>query len=749
MGISVGIDLGTTNCAVARINPKTGKPEIVLNSEDSPVTPSVIRFLKNGSYICGEEAKNDFELGEPDCVCAFKRNMGKEETCITANGRAYNARELSAMLLKHLKEEAEETLGQEITEAVITVPAYFVNAEREDTYQAAVDAGLKVRRIINEPTAAALCYGLSHWRQNAIIMVYDLGGGTFDVSLVGMAKDGGMDVLGTLGDHKLGGKDWDRVLVNLVADRMYEETGYDVRNDPEAMKSLEANAEIWKKGLSRSNGQVVAKVYISDYGDNCAVTITRAEFDAATRVLLEQTISYCTDVLKQNSLSWKNVTDVLLVGGSTRMPQVSEYLEKITGKKPLAHVNPDAAVALGAAIQLQLPDEEYEVCELSAMPKKGSGMMKAKQQTGRSAGGEDLLSRFKGPVGQSQETDLLTIRKRDVQPHGMGVISVNAEGTAYINENIIPPSSRIPIKSARAFSYYTSAREANEVEIYVLEGMDVPLRCEIRDKYVASGIRHVSGRPTTIRVQYSFDRNGIIHVQVRQEDDNKDLPIRREPIDYSEMEKFARPIPVEPKVVRKEKTIVMAVDVSGSMYTRDTQDVTAIDRAKEAMCKFARDYEGEGTKIGVLCVSDRTQWVIRPTGDINACIKAIQGIECCCTGVCNAADPFEDIRNELARKSGDRLAIVLADGVWENQSRAVGRAKDCHRAGIEIAAIGFGTADQKFLNEISSQQDLAIMTTQTELSHSFGKIAQSIGTGSQRMGKDNESNITRTWDTND
>ena len=740
MGISVGIDLGTTNCAVAWINPASGKPEIIPNSEGEPITPSVIRFLDNGTHICGQDAKDDFEMGQPGCVCAFKRHMGTDKICLTYGGKSYTARDLSTILLKHLKADTEEALGKTVTEAVITVPAYFTNAEREDTLKAAQQAGLKVKRIINEPTAAALCYGLGHWRENAIIMVYDLGGGTFDVSLVGMAKDGGMDVIGTLGDHKLGGKDWDAALVELVADRFYETIQYDVRQDPDLMKIFESNAETWKKALSRSTATADVKVYIPELGEDYTVKIHRSEFAAATQHYMDQTLGCCDALLKKAALTWRNVTDILLVGGSTRMPQVAEKLEQLTGRKPLMHTNPDAAVALGAAIQLALPDEDYEEWTVVAKPKKGIGAQKA----AAIPEGDAILSRFRGPVGKAQESDLLMMRKRDVQPHGMGVISVSPDGKEYINENIIPPSSRIPIKAARAFAYYTSAHEKNEVEIYVLEGTDAPLRCEIREKYVASGISHVSGGPATIRVQYSFDRNGIIHVQARQGNENRDLPIRREPINYAEMEKFGKPIPEENRVSSAERTIVMAVDVSGSMYSRDAQDICAIDRAKEAMCKFAQDYAGTGVKVGAMCVSDSTKWVIRPTSDISKCVKAIKDIECCCTGVGNETDPFDDILNELGSCKGERYAIVMADGAWYHQDKAIQKAQRCHQKGIEIAAIGFGTADTRFLDKISSKKDLAIMTTQTELSRSFGKIAQSIGGGGSRSGKSNETAAAET-----
>lgn len=754
MGIAVGIDLGTTFSAVAWINPATKKPEIVRNSEDKPITPSVIFFEEDGSYICGDEAKEAFERGEYGCASAFKRYMGTNEICCSVYGKNYTAEELSAMLLAHLKKEAEETLNQQITEAVITVPAYFFNDERQATLRAAQKAGLKVRRIINEPTAAALNYGMKHWRENAVIMVYDLGGGTFDVTLVGMGAGYQMESLATVGDHMLGGKDWDKQLVDLVASKIEEETGVAVSRDLEIKNELTSMAEGWKKKLSQPKGTVECSIYVPDYGD-VSVTVTRAEFDDATRALLDQTALLCEQVLEKKGVSWQQVTDVLLVGGSTRMPQVSEFLTKLTGKQPIAHVNPDEAVALGAAMQTMLQDEEYVVYSVPAKKaaadapaSKGlfSFMKKEPPKPAAVSQGttNDIVLKYSKPVKQAETlADVALIGKRDVQAHGMGIISVNPEGTAYINENIIPPNMPIPVKSARAFQFHTTARGDNELEIFVLEGEGKPLECDINAKYVVSGIRHIKGSPTTIRVQYSFDRNSIIHVQVRQENDQRDLPIKKVPIDPDEMYKYGKPIDPNDFKAQSDLTIVMAVDVSGSMMGSPLAD------AKSAMISFVKQYEDTGAYIGVMVVSDRVAWVCKPTSNYSQCIQAINSITVGMTGGCNAAHPFADIENYFRSEDGNQYAIILADGMWENQNRAITAAKSCHRAGIEIAAIGFGSADKEFLNAVSSQQDLSILTQQSELTKSFGKIAQSIGTGSGKKGQHGANNITDTWETND
>ncbi len=746
MGVTVGIDLGTTFSAVAWINPKTQRPEIIPNSDGERITPSVIKFMEDGSHICGTDAKDAYEDGEYGCTSAFKRFMGTNEVCCMAYGKEYTARELSALLLAHLKAEAEKTLKQPITEAVITVPAYFFNDEREDTLYAAKKAGLKVRQLVNEPTAAALNYGLKHWRENAVIMVYDLGGGTFDVTLVGMSKDYQLESIATKGDHVLGGKDWDDYLAELVMDKIYDETSTDVRNEQEIVNEIKTQVEQWKKRLS-SAAAVDCKVNIPGSG-TVKVTVSREEFEDATQGKLDETIVLCENILQEKKLSWSNVTDVLLVGGSTRMPQVSERLTQLTGKKPLTHVHPDEAVALGAAMQTILRQEEYLIYTEPSKRKESPAERKTPfNGFKRRNEPEDqctIAMKYSGPVKKAQPlADVVMIGKRDVQAHGMGIITVNPEGTEYINENIIPPNMPIPVKSARAFQFYTTSSGDNELEIFVVEGEGKPAECQINAKYVVSGIRHIQGGKTMIRVQYSFDRNSIIHVQVRQENDKHDLPIRKEVIDWQEVEKFHRPLDPEDFKQHEELNIVLAVDVSGSMSGTPLRD------AKDAMVSFVKQYETSNAKIGVIIVSDSTQWMIRPTDDYPGCIRAINAITCGgATGYGNEADPFDDIKREMQYTDGKRYAIVLADGIWYNKEAAKRGAQACNRVGIETAAIGFGTADKAFLDSISSNKDLSILTKQSELTHSFGKIAQSIGSGG-RKGRSGEDDTTDAWETND
>ena len=746
MGLKVGIDLGTTFCAVARMDEKKGQPVIIPNTMGEKITPSVIQFTEDGEIIVGSEAKEAFEAGESGCASTFKRSMGKEGSYCSYYGKSYTSVDLSAILLRYLKEETEAVTGEKIEEAVVTVPAYFYSKERSATMKAARMAGLKVRQIINEPTAAAMNYGANHWRENAVIMVYDLGGGTFDVTLVSMGKNSQMQTIATTGDHTLGGKDWDARIGSILEQKVQDETGLSPEDEPQIRRTIMQMAESVKKQLTSLS---TAKVTIPVPGfGKVTAEVSLAEFEGNTRDLLEKTGYMCESVLTEKGLSWADVTDVLLVGGSTRMKQVSAYLKAKSGHTPLQQVNPDEAVALGAAIQVHMPLPDYTEISMGGRkaeePSGSSGLFNFRKK----GQAEPVKQQFKvdGPVGKETSFDnALSMRHVDVVAHAMGVIAVNQEGTRYINKIIIPSNQSIPVKCAEAFQYYTSAKDENEVEIYLLQGEREPLDCQIVGKYVVSGIRHDRAKnPTLIRIQYSYDVNGVVHVQARQEDDTVDLPIREEPVP-ADMSKYGRPVEQEEvsKSYSEPLHCVMAVDVSGSMSGKPIQE------ALKAMCNFVDQfsaYDGE-VEIGAIAVSDRSQVVQHLTSDFAGCKRTINSIKSCMTGVCNAGHPFEDIMGMLGNKDGKRVALVLADGVWENQAKAVSRARACHAMGIDVIGIGFGSADKKFLNDISHGDINAMMVSQSELVHSFGKIAQELGgsAGKGKHGRDNVTDGTKTW----
>ena len=538
MSISVGIDLGTTFSAVAYIDPKTKLPQIIPNSEGSKLTPSVIQFL-DGDVIFGSEAEDAYNAGEEDCVATFKREMGVDKPYCYIDGKPYTSEELSAMLLKHLKDEAEATIGETIKDAVITVPAYFYSKEREATIRAAETAGLKVKKIIDEPNAAAMAYGLNHWRENANILVYDLGGGTFDVTLVHMGKDGVLSTITTRGNHKLGGRDWDARIEDILVTRFESETGLDIRGDRELLSIVSGMSEGVKKQLSAQNMQAT-KVSASfpGYG-KATVTITKAEFEENTADLLDRTGALCLAVLEEAGLSQKDVTDVLLVGGSTRMPQVSAYLQRLFNKRPLSHVNPDEAVALGAAIQSSKENEAYAALSVQVVD--------GKKTTDRTKSG---LSSHVSVRAEKKLNSLSMLTLRETTAHAMGVIAINDDGNRYYNEIIIPANHPRPVRAAKKFRFYTSPRTTNELAIYVLQGdSENPLDCQITYKYVVTGIKHVNRGEkigTVIRLQYSYDVNGVIHIQARQEDSHVDLPIRKENVP-ADISKFGQPVTSENK----------------------------------------------------------------------------------------------------------------------------------------------------------------------------------------------------------
>ena len=533
MAISVGIDLGTTFSAVAYIDPKTKLPQIIPNGEGSKLTPSVIQFL-DGEVIFGSEAEDAYNAGEEDCVATFKREMGETKPYCYIGGKPYTSEDLSAMLLRHLKEDAEAALGDTIRDAVITVPAYFYSKEREATIRAAEKAGLKVKKIIDEPNAAAMAYGLNHWRENANILVYDLGGGTFDVTLVHMGKDGVLSTITTRGNHKLGGRDWDARIEDILVTRFENETDLSIRNDSELWSIVSGLSEGVKKQLSAQNMQSVkVSATFPDYG-KATVTITKAEFEENTADLLDRTGALCLAVLEEAGLTKKDVTDVLLVGGSTRMPQVPAYLQRLFNKRPLSHVNPDEAVALGAAIQSSKENEAYAALAVQVVD--------GKKTTDRTRSG---LSSHVSVKAERKLGSLSMLTLRETTAHAMGVIAINDEGNRYYNEIIIPANHPRPVRAAKKFRFYTSPHSNNELAIYVLQGdSENPLDCQITYKYVVTGIRHVNRGEkigTVIRIQYSYDVNGVIHIQARQEDSSVDLPIRREDVP-ADISKFGQPV---------------------------------------------------------------------------------------------------------------------------------------------------------------------------------------------------------------
>ena len=462
MGKIIGIDLGTTNSCVAVM--EGGKPVVINNAEGARTTPSVVAFTKTGERVVGEPAKRQAVTNADKTISSIKRHMGTDYK-VTIDDKKYSPQEISAMVLQKLKSDAESYLGEKVTEAVITVPAYFSDAQRQATKDAGRIAGLDVKRIINEPTAAALSYGLDNEKEQRI-MVYDLGGGTFDVSIIEIG-DGVIEVLATAGDNKLGGDDFDNVITDYMLDEFKKQEGVDLSTDKMAMQRLKEAAEKAKKELSSSTTTNINLPFITATADgpkHFDMNLTRAKFDELTAHLVERTAVPVQTALKDAGLTASELDKVLLVGGSTRMISVQEKVKQLTGKEPFKGINPDECVAIGASIQ--------------------GGKL-----AGDAGAGEILLL--------------------DVTPLSLSIETMGGVATRLIERN-----TTIPTKKSQIFS--TAQDNQDAVDIHIVQGE----RQFARDnktlgRFRLDGIAPARRGVPQIEVTFDIDANGIVNVSAK------------------------------------------------------------------------------------------------------------------------------------------------------------------------------------------------------------------------------------------
>ena len=468
----IGIDLGTTNSAVAVM--EGGDSTIIPNTEGNRTTPSVVAFTKDGERLVGETAKRQAITNPDRTISSIKREMGTDYKTSEIDGNSYTPEEVSAMILQKLKSDAESYLNDTVTDAVITVPAYFTDAQRQATKDAGKIAGLNVKRIINEPTAAALAYGMDKETDQAKIMVYDLGGGTFDVSILEVG-DGVFEVLSTRGNNKLGGDDFDNRLVDYLAAEFKKETGVDLTKDLTAMQRLKDAAEKAKKELSSTKTTNVNLPFITAVDGqpvHLDITVTRAKFDELTHDLVEATRGPVEDALKDASLSSSDIEKVLLVGGSSRIPAVQDLVKNIIGKEPQRDINPDECVALGAAIQ--------------------------------------------GGVLTGEVKDLLLL---DVTPLSLGIETLGGVATKLIERN-----TTIPTKKSQIFT--TAADGQTDVDIHVVQGeREMAADNTTLGRFQLTGIPAARRGVPQIEVTFDIDANGIVNVSAKDQGSGKEQKI--------------------------------------------------------------------------------------------------------------------------------------------------------------------------------------------------------------------------------
>ncbi|MBX7162656.1 MAG: molecular chaperone DnaK [Saprospiraceae bacterium] len=496
MGKIIGIDLGTTNSCVAVM--EGNEPVVITNDEGRRTTPSVVAFLDNGERKVGDPAKRQAITNPQKTVASIKRFMGarydeagkeisrmaykvakgdNNTTRVDIDGRMYSPQEISAIILQKMKKTAEDFLGQSVSEAVITVPAYFNDSQRQATKEAGEIAGLTVKRIINEPTAAALAYGLDKKNKDMTIVVYDLGGGTFDVSVLDLGE-GVFEVKSTNGDTHLGGDDFDQVIIDHLAESFKSQENIDLRRDPMALQRLKEAAEKAKIELSSSTESEINLPYITSVDGvpkHLVMKLSRSKFEQLADQLVQRTIKPCVDALKDAGLSKNDIDEVILVGGSTRIPKIQQVVEEFFGKKPNKGVNPDEVVAIGAAIQ--------------------------------------------GGVLTGEVKDVLLL---DVTPLSMGI-----ETMGGVYDVVIEANSTIPTKKSKVYS--TAADNQPSVEIHILQG-ERPMARDNRSvgRFILDGIPPAPRGVPQVEVTFDIDANGILNVSAKDKGTGKQQNVRIE-----------------------------------------------------------------------------------------------------------------------------------------------------------------------------------------------------------------------------
>lgn len=552
MGKVIGIDLGTTNSCVAV---KEGDNVTVIpNPEGQRTTPSVVAFSKDGEILVGQLAKRQAIVNPDRTVISIKRSMGSDKT-VAIDGKNYTPQQISAMILQKLKKDAEEYLGTSITEAVITCPAYFTDAQRQATKDAGTIAGLNVLRIINEPTAACLAYGVNIEKNDNKIMVYDLGGGTFDVSILDVG-DGVFEVLSTAGDNRLGGDDWDNRIVEWLAAEFKKSDGIDLLKDKMAAQRLREAAEKAKIELSSMQETTISLPFITADANgpkHLEQKLTRAKFEDLTRDLLERTKAPVRTALKDAGLEPSQIHKILLVGGSTRMPMVQALVKELMGKEPTKGINPDECVAMGAAIQ--------------------------------------------GAILSGEQQGIVLV---DVTPLSLGLETLGGVFTKIIDKN-----TAIPVSKSQVFT--TAADNQPQVEIHVLQGERAMASDNVSlGRFFLDGIKPAPRGIPQIEVTFDIDANGIVNVTAKDKATGKaqNITIQSSRLSDEEIEKMRRDAEINESADKKRKELIEARNEAESVIYQaeklvkesGSADASAQSRVNDRISALREKMNGEDTE---------------------------------------------------------------------------------------------------------------------------------------------------------
>lgn len=651
MGIRVGIDLGTCYSSLAYVDQKTEELIIIPNEEEELKTPSLVLAFPDKTTLFGQEALD-------------KRLAGEGE--VTEPSTAY---------LQYLLQMAKKKVGQDITEAVITVPSFYTDGERRNLKEMLSEAGVHVIGILNEPTAAALAYSYRNPDCKKLVLIYKLGGGSFEAA-VAEIKMNQVQILGTTGSRDLGGKEWEDVIATYIQDQFFRDYRIDFTEDKGESIRIRTLAEQIKIRLSQVSS---ADAIIHYKGYSAKYTITREMLGQMTQTILTLTSKLVIKLLDSLSINKTQLDGILFSGGGTKMPMVKDHLRKVIGRDAILGVNTDYDVVFGAAIMARLWDGKKE--------------------------GFDSI--------------------HEVVSNSLGMISVSVDGAWYVNSIMIHKNSRIPVSNTRTFRL-PSHKEGGRMVIFLLQGeAAIPKDCTVVGKYVIDRIYPTTEDMVYIEVTFTYDADGIIHIQARQKNTKEELSIKKEPIPLDMEWVNSQPKVVKEDIATQEEGLVyLCVDLSGSMA-----GVTFVE-AKRALRRLAEELDLKSKRVGIIGFADQSQLILPPTENLNNIIRTLQRLHISgrMFGYGNGTSPFAQVYEKHCQDElkEEVTMVVVTDGAWPDKERALQVANLCKEKGVSIYTMGFGRADMDYLKRLSSLKELSDFANKRRDKGEWLSIAQIV-----------------------